>query len=156
MFKHLALCFMLMQLTVTNNCTDGCLRCQNTSATDTTKICVLCDTSRNFYLDSNACVLSKLTNCQLISSTGDCLACNKNYYLTVSTTEKNSCVAVETANLITNCAAYSSATTCAGCSTGYYLSDNACVNTDLTTIANCLYYSSATKCSSCKEGYDLN
>lgn len=146
MFKHLALCLLLLPLAVTNACSTGCLRCTDTSATNTAKICVLCDTINDYYLENNDCVKNDDTHCLSLSSNGDCTVCDTKYY--VDNVTKN-CVAVETANQITSCLYYASATTCSTCASKYYLSDGECVNTDLTLISNCLYYGSATTCNIC-------
>lgn len=146
MFKHLALCLMLLPLTVTNTCSTGCLRCVDTSTTDTTKVCKLCDTISGYYLEDGDCVASDDTHCAYLLSNGYCSVCDADYYVDSTT---HNCVAVPTANKISNCMLYSNATTCSVCQTKYYLSSLACVNTGLTVITNCLYYGSATTCSVC-------
>lgn len=91
MFKKITFCLFLMNA-ITSACSTGCLRCKETSSTNTTTICVLCDTYSGYYLGTtNQCVMSTLTQCALLGHSGTCFVCNSNYYM-----NNGSCVAVET------------------------------------------------------------
>lgn len=62
------------------------------NSTDNTKICVLCDTVNNYYLDNEKCLLANLSNCLKISHSKDtCLDCNDGYAIILG-----KCVMVDT------------------------------------------------------------
>jgi len=96
--------------------------------------------------DGKACtaVSAKITNCEWYKSSGDCLACKKDFVLA---TDKK-CVTLDTAK---NCLAMASATACSVCKADYYL-DTTC-KAKTTAVANCLLYATATTCAACKSGH---
>ena len=127
-------------------CTIGCLRCNNLNQ------CQLCDTSNNYYLQSNTCILSTLTNCNIISQSGNCIQCNANFYMDLNAQR---CVSVAQSSVIANCATYNNGQTCIACSGNFFLRAGACLAIN-STIANCQTYNSLQQCAACASGYVVN
>lgn len=111
MFKLIALSFLLLS-SLNASCGKGCLRCKDKSATDTTKVCQLCDIPNNYYMKTdNSCALTDLTNCQVIKHDNTCSLCNSNYFI-----NNGKCVAVDVAKKVTNCSHYDANQACSICS----------------------------------------
>ena len=130
-----------------SQCGIGCLMCNQQNQ------CTLCDVTNRFYLLNNACVVSALTNCLILSNNGQCYQCNPGYYFEQTSL---TCQAVPTANIVANCYYYSTALVCNLCNQDFYLDNNVCKAVG-TLKANCQYYylasDSAVQCLKCMKGY---
>lgn len=125
------------------NCNPGCLKCSSTNN------CIFCDASRNYYISGVSCILSIQASCNFIAQNGNCVQCNKNFFI-----DQNSqkCIQVTNTSVIANCQSYQLNQACLVCAPPYYLSNNLCTISNV-TISNCAVYSANGICSQCNTGY---
>lgn len=116
---------------VLSQCGQGCLRCSSDSSQ-----CLFCDHPLGYILRDSKCVQLNPANCLAFDSRGNCLVCNSNSYLSIST---NSCQTLRDADVIPNCAQYSPSITCLFCRAGYSLVNSVCVAVSQ-PIYNCATY----------------
>lgn len=77
--KTIVFLLFLIPNLINSACSDGCLKCGKGSK------CLVCDLS-NFYINkAGTCELRSAQNCHLLSNEGNCLRCNRDYYLDQST-----------------------------------------------------------------------
>ncbi len=141
---------LLLFITITftsQNCDKGCIKCGSNDQ------CLFCDTTQNFYISGFKCEVKEETNCELLSSEGECLICFKEFYLD-SLSRK--CVEIPENKKIINCAYYSSDIECIHCKEGFYISEDLCQPIP-NAIENCLNYynEDSTLCERCKNEYVL-
>ena len=119
------------------------VNCQTYSPVNGVLTCTICN--RNYYLNSNTCVLQSIPNCMTYQANANiCTACMGNFIL-----QNNACVAPAA---IPNCAVQTGST-CSTCNLNYYLSNNSCV---LQNIANCMTYQpNVNICTACMANFIL-
>lgn len=145
MSMKVVMALLLVGLSV-QQCTIGCLRCSANNQ------CLLCDISNGYYSSATTCLLSALSNCQLIGLAGGCVQCSTGYYLDQNTQQ---CLAVPSLLAIANCTVYGSGQACTQCATNTYLSAGQCLPV-VNFVANCIRYTADGVCSACASGFLLS
>ena len=136
---------LLVGLSV-QQCTIGCLKCNSLNQ------CMLCDITKNYFLNGNTCALSTQTNCNLLSLNGNCVQCNTNFFLDVNSQK---CVAVTSTNVVPNCNFYNSGQVCTACNANFFVAAGRCTAVN-STVANCQFYSANGVCLTCAAGFVLS
>ena len=126
-----------------SSCAEGCLRCGGESG------CLICDSSRNFVLSGNACVVSTLVGCSQLQLDGGCLLCQAGHFLDPNS---QNCVAVT--KPLTKCLHYADANACLRCEAGAVLDPTTqeCVAAS-PAVTNCELYDDQGVCALCASGF---
>ena len=134
----------LLDYSLSRTCSKGCLKCLSTGE------CVVCDVKNNYARISGTCIDKPLENCMIRSFNGECLVCEKQYFL-----DFGKCVSAGD-QVLENCEIYFTASSCQQCAEEHYLRNGACVLVGQ-VITDCIIYNSdASKCSKCKPGMILS
>jgi hypothetical protein len=134
---------ILISTTLSIQCSKGCLKCLSS------RECVICDIKNNYARISSTCIQNTLDHCQFRNFNGECLTCEKGYFL-----DFGKCTSAGT-NVLDNCEVYFTATSCQLCSEEHYLTNGQCRRVGQ-VIQDCqVYNSEGTKCTTCKPGLIL-
>ena len=143
------LIILLLILIITKfslQCKKGCLKCDIK-----TKKCILCDFAKNYILENNECFKKKNNkNCEFIDIFGNCLKCQKNYFIDFLTKK---CLKIE--KKIENCEIYENMITCKFCKKNFYLKNGKCI-LNFKIVENCKFLQNEESCRICEENFIFN
>lgn len=129
------------------SCIEGCLKCGEGGE------CQICDISSSYIknLLTKECNWINIPNCKIISSKGNCLICERNYFPSNET-----CIEVDTENINKNqfCEEWNTLQSCQLCQENYFIENQKCIAV-LQKISNCKFYLNQGKCQKCHNGYLL-